>query len=83
MAICNSNFQNSSKHQTAFDSTKLSGTDGIPIFVLKKKNHISSSQSNLFSICLIVSSFLGSWKVWCAVPCLVNGERLDAKIVCH
>lgn len=43
MAICNSNFQNSSKHQTAFDSTKLSGTDGIPIFVLKKKNHISSS----------------------------------------
>ena len=63
------------------DSSKASGSDCIPVVVLKNcEPELSYILANLFNICLKESCFPGCWKVSLVVPVFKNiGERSTAK----
>ena len=66
---------------TNLDSSKTSGTDCIPMVVLKNcEFELSYILAELFNMCLKESCFPDCWKVSSVVPALKNvGERTTAK----
>ena len=66
------------------NSSKASGSDGIPVVVLKNcEPELSFILTDLFNLCLKESCFPDCWKVSSVVPVFKNvGERSDPKNSC-
>ena len=64
------------------DSSKASGSDCIPVVVLKNwEPELSYILAELFNMCVKESCFPDCWKVWLLVSVFKNdGENCAAKI---
>ena len=67
---------------TNLDSSKASGSDCIPVVVLKNwEPELSYILAELFNMCVKESCFPDCWKVWLLVSVFKNdGENCAAKI---
>ena len=67
---------------TSLDSSKASGSDCIPVVVLKNwEPELSYILAELFNMCVKKSCFPDCWKVWLLVSVFKNdGENCAAKI---
>ena len=67
---------------TSLDSSKASGSDCIPVVVLKNwEPELSYILAELFNMCVKESCFPDCWKVWLLVSVFKNdGENCAAKI---
>ena len=67
---------------TNLDSSKASGSDFIPVVVLKNwEPELSYILAELFNMCVKESCFPDCWKVWLLVSVFKNdGENCAAKI---